>query len=119
MSFNARIRETKRIGYSSYTFSITENWRDDKKGGKPNHRDVVYLGTVKEHFLYSPIVQNNLYLKINIAINKLLKSGEIDTADAKKIKNRFSEFLSSVKVGAIPAIPAFSSKMPLRKKPIV
>jgi hypothetical protein len=116
MSYNLRIRTTKRVGYSSYTFSITENWRDDKKGGRPNHRDVVYLGTIKEHFIYSPIVQNNLLLKIDLAINKLLKSGEIDTADAKKIKNRFSEFVSLVKVGAIPA---FSSKIPLRKKPIV
>lgn len=116
MSYNARIRTTKRIGYSSYGFSIVENWRDEKKGGEPNHRDVAYIATIKEHFLYSPIVQNHLWLKIDLAINKLLKSGEIDTADAQKITNRFSEFVPRVKVGAIPA---FSGKMPLRKKPIV
>jgi hypothetical protein len=115
MSYNARIRETKRAGYSSWTFSITENWRDDKKGGKPNHRDVVYLGTIKDYFLCSPIVQKNLWLKIDIAINKLLKSGEIDTADAQKITNRFNEFVPKVKAGAIPM---FSSKILLRK-PIV
>jgi hypothetical protein len=116
MSYNARIREIKRAGYSSWTFSITENWRDDKKGGRPNHRDVVYLGTIKDYVLYSPIIQKNLWLKIDIAINKLLKSGEIDTADANKITNRFAEFVPRVKVGAITP---FSSKMPLRKKPIV
>jgi hypothetical protein len=115
MSFNARVRKIKRLGYSSWKFSICENWRDDKKGGKPNHRDVVYLGTIKDYVLYSPIVQKNLWLKIDIAINKLLKSGEIDSADAQKITNRFNEFVPRVKVGAIPT---FSSKMPLRK-PIV
>ncbi len=115
MSFNSRVRKIKRLGYSSWTFSICENWRDDKKGGRPNHRDVVYLGTIKDYVLYSPIVQKNLWLKIDIAINKLLKSGEIDSADAQKITNRFNEFVPRVKVGAIPT---FSSKMPLRK-PIV
>ncbi len=116
MSFNARIREIKRLGYSSWKFSITENWRDDKKGGRPNHRDVVYLGTIKDYVLYSPIVQGKLWLKIDLAINKLLTSGEIDTADANKITNRFNEFVPRVKVGAI--MPT-SSKIPLRKKPIV
>ncbi len=115
MSYNARIRETKRAGYSSFTFSIVENWRDESRGMKTNHRDAAYIATVKEHFLYSPIVQSNLRLKIDIAINKLLKSGEIDLADAKKIKTRFAEFVSRVKVGAIPT---FSSKILLRK-PIV
>jgi hypothetical protein len=116
MSYNARIREIKRAGYSSWTFSICENWRDDKKGGRPNHRDVVYLGTIKDYVLYSPIVQKNLWLKIDIAINKLLKSGEIDTTDANKITNRFNEFVPRVKVGAIMPI---SSKITLRRKPIV
>jgi hypothetical protein len=112
MSFNSRIRTVKRAGYNSYTFSIVENWRDESKGMKTNHRDVAYLGTYKEHFLYSPIVQNNLWLKIDLAINKLLKSGVIDTADAAKITNRFAEFVPRVKVGAIPT---FSSKIPLQK----
>jgi hypothetical protein len=76
---------------------------------------VVYLGTIKDYVLYSPIVQNNLWLKIDIAINKLLKSGEIDSVDAGKITNRFNEFVPRVKVGAIPTS---SSKIPLRK-PIV
>jgi hypothetical protein len=77
---------------------------------------VVYLGTIKDYVLYSPIVQKNLWLKIDIAINKLLKSGEIDTMDANKIINRFNEFVPRVKVGAIMPI---SSKIPLRRKPIV
>jgi hypothetical protein len=115
MSYNARIREIKRLGYSSWTFSITENWRDDKKGGRPNHRNVVYLGTIKDYFLCSPIVQKNLWLKIDIAINKLLTSGEIDTAGAQKITNRFAEFVPRVKVGAITPI---LGKIPLRKKPV-
>jgi hypothetical protein len=112
MSFNARIREIKRLGYSSYTFSITENWRDDKKGGKPNHRDVVYLGTIKDYVLCSPIVQGKLWLKIDIAINKLLTSGEIDSADVGKITNRFAAFVPRVKVGAITPI---LGRIPLRK----
>ncbi len=116
MSYNARIRETKRAGYNSYTFSIVENWRDESKGMKTNHRDVAYLGTYKEHFLYSPIVQNNLWLKIDLAINKLLKSGEIDSADAAKITNRFNEVVPRVKVGAI--MPTLG-RIHLRKKPIV
>jgi hypothetical protein len=115
MSFNARIRTTKRLGYNSYGFSIVENWRDESKGMKTNHREVVYLGTYKEHFLYSPIVQGKLWLKIDLAINKLLKSGEIDTATSVKITNRFGAFVPRVKVGAIST---FSSKTPLRK-PIV
>jgi hypothetical protein len=115
MSYNARIRTVKRLGYSSHTFSITENWRDDKKGGRPNHRDVVYLGTIKDYFLYSPIVQKNLWLKIDIAINKLLKSGEIDSADAQKITNRFGAFVPRVKVSAITPL---LGKNLLRKKPI-
>jgi hypothetical protein len=112
MSYNARIREIKRAGYNSYTFSIVENWRDESKGMKTNHRDVAYLGTYKEHFLYSPIVQGKLWLKIDLAINKLLKSGEIDTATSVKITNRFGAFVPRVKVGAILT---FSSKTPLRK----
>jgi hypothetical protein len=118
MSFNARIRETKRLGYSSYTFLICENWRDDKKGGRPNHRNAAYLGTYKEHFLCSPIVQNNLWIKIDLAINKLLKSGEIDSTDAQKITNRFAEVVPRVKVGAImPIMP--KNPLRIRKKPIV
>jgi hypothetical protein len=112
MSFNARIRTTKRLGYNSYGFSIVENWRDESKGMKTNHREVAYLGTYKEHFLYSPIVQNNLWLKIDLAINKLLKSGEIDTATSVKITNRFGAFVPRVKVGAIMPI---LGKIPLRK----
>jgi hypothetical protein len=115
MSFNARIRTSKRLGYNSYGFSIVENWRDESKGMKTNHREVVYLGTYKEHFLYSPIVQGKLWLKIDLAINKLLKSGEIDTATSVKITNRFGAFVPRVKVSAIST---FSSKTPLRK-PIV
>jgi hypothetical protein len=115
MSYNARIRKIKRLGYSSYTFSICENWRDESKGMKTNHRDAAYIATIKDYVLYSPIVQKNLWLKIDIAINKLLKSGEIDTADAQKITNRFAEFVPRVKVGAITP---FSSEIPLRKKPI-
>ncbi len=115
MSYNARIRTTKRLGYNSYGFSIVENWRDESKGMKTNHREVVYLGTYKEHFLCSPIVQGKLWLKIDLAINKLLKSGEIDSADAAKITNRFNEVVPRVKVGAIST---FSSKTRLRK-PIV
>lgn len=114
MSYNARIREIKRAGYSSFTFSIVENWRDESKGMKTNHRNVAYLGTYKEHFIYSPIVQGKLWMKIDLAINKLLKSGEIDTADAQKIANRFDERIPRVKAGAIPTI---LSKIPLRKKP--
>jgi hypothetical protein len=79
---------------------------------KTNHRDVAYLGTYKEHFLYSPIVQGKLWLKIDLAINKLLKSGEIDTATSVKITNRFGAFVPRVKVGAIST---FSSNIPLRK----
>jgi hypothetical protein len=97
---------------------ICENWRDDKKGGKPNHRDVVYLGTIKDYFLCSPIVQNNLWIKIDLAINKLLKSGEIDSADAQKITNRFAEVVPRVKAGAImPILP--KKALRIRKKPIV
>ncbi len=113
MSFNARIRENKKNGYSSWTFAIVENWRDDKKGGRPNHRNVAYFGTIKDYALYSPIIQRNLWLKIDLAINQLLKSGEIDTADAKKITNRFDEFVPRVKVGAIPAI---LGKIPLQSQ---
>jgi hypothetical protein len=115
MSFNSRIRTVKRAGYNSYTFSIVENWRDESKGMKTNHRDVAYLGTYKEHFLYSPIVQGKLWMKIDLAINKLLKSGVIDTVDVQKITNRFGAFVPRVKVSAITP---FSSKNPLRK-PIV
>lgn len=112
MSYNARIRGIKRAGYSSYAFSIVENWRDDRKGGRPNHRTVEHIATIKDYFLYSPIVQNNLWLKIDIAINKLLKSGEIDSVSAAKITNRFAQFVPRVKVGAI--LPKIS-KIPLRK----
>jgi hypothetical protein len=83
---------------------------------RPNHRVVSHIATVKEHFLYSTIVQGKLWLKIDLAINKLLKSGEIDTATSVKITNRFAEFVPRVKVGAITPI---LGKIPLRKKPIV
>lgn len=113
MSYNARIRKVKRlVGFYSYVFSIVENWRDDKKGGRTNHRDVVYLGAYPEHFLYSPIVQNKIWMRIDLAINKLLKSGEIDADVARKITNRFEELFPRVKVGAIPPI---LGKSPLRK----
>jgi hypothetical protein len=92
MSYNARIRTTKRLSYNSYTFLIVTNWRDESKGMKTNHRSVAYLGTYKEHFLYSLTVQNKLWLKIDLAINKLLKSGEITTLDKVKIEKRFAEF---------------------------
>jgi hypothetical protein len=115
MSYNARIRTSKRLGYNSYGFSIVENWRDESKGMKTNHREVVYLGTYKEHFIYSPIVQGKLWIRIDLAINKLLKSGEIDTATSVKITNRFAEFVPRVKAGAITPI---LGKTPLRK-PIV
>jgi hypothetical protein len=59
---------------------------------KTNHRNVAYLGTYKEHFLYSPTVQNKLWLKIDLAISKLLKSGEITNLDKVKIERRFAEF---------------------------
>ncbi len=113
MSYNARVRENKKRGYSSWTFSIVENWRDESREMKNNHRDVAYFGTIKEHFIYSPIIQRNLWLKIDIAINKLLKSGEIDSATAAKIVNRFAEFVPRVKFGAIGAV---SGKIPLQSQ---
>jgi hypothetical protein len=51
-----------------------------------------------------PIVQSNLWLKIDVAINKLLRSGVIDTVDAAKIANRFAGFVPRVKVGAIVSL---------------
>jgi hypothetical protein len=95
MSFNSRIRRRKgKAGIDSLTFEICENWREKaENGGATNHRTVVYIKTIKEHLLLSPITQKNLWFKIDVELHKLLKTGTITNLEKLKLEKGFAEVL--------------------------
>lgn len=95
MGFNARrrIRKSKVNGLDSYTFYIARNWRDDKKGGKPNHKIVAYIQSMQEQHFDVPANQDKLWRKIETETLRLLKDGTITQSDAQKIVNKFAEFV--------------------------
>lgn len=109
MSFNARIRfkKSKYTGLCSLGFEICENWRDDSKGGQPNHRTVEYIGTFKDYDLAAEPNRLKLWMRIDLAVKKLLKAGIITPNDAAKIEKRFDEVVPrSVKgFGFVPVLP--------------
>ncbi len=95
MSINLRrrITKSKKTGLPSYGFSINLNWRDDKKGGRPNHKTVAYIQTMQWQHFDVPTNQNKLFRKIETETLRLLKDGTINQADAQKIFDKASIFL--------------------------
>ncbi len=93
MSKNARVRRIQRTGYSSLGFEVVSNWRERAEyGGKTNHKTVARISTVKDYLLVQPNAQKNLWLKIDLTLNRLLKDGEITNLEKSKIEKRFAEF---------------------------
>ena len=101
MSINARVRKTKRKYGVSYGFEILENYRNKAKLGQPDNRRLAGLGTIKENFLAVPVVQYKFWQKVDLTLNKLIKSGKISEGDRGKIEKRFAEFISRPSAGAI------------------
>jgi hypothetical protein len=94
MSFNLRrrVRQSKTNALLSYEFSICKNWRDDKKGGEPNHQTVAYIKTMQEQHFAVPSNQDKLFQKIEMETLRLLKDGTITQKDAQKIIDKAAEF---------------------------
>jgi ABC-type amino acid transport substrate-binding protein len=95
MSFNLRrrVRQSKTNALLSYEFSICKNWRDDKKGGEPNHQTVAYIQSIQEQHFAVPSNQDKLFQKIETATLRLLKDGTINQKDAQKIIDKAAEFM--------------------------
>jgi hypothetical protein len=105
MSFNSRIRRRKgKTGIDSLTFEIVRNWRDKAKNGANNHATVAYIKTIKEYLLLSPIVQKNLWFKIDAELFRLLKAGTINETDKSNIEKRFSEFVPRPSLVSLPIV---------------
>jgi hypothetical protein len=93
MSKNARVRIIQRKTYKALGFEVVSNWRERAEyGGRTNHKTVARIATVKDYLLVQPNAQKNLWLKIDLTLNRLLKSGEITNLDKSKIEQRFAEF---------------------------
>jgi hypothetical protein len=117
MSINLRRRITtsKYNGLSSYGFSICKNWRDEKKGGEPNHKIIAYIQSMQEQHFAVPSNQTKLWQKIESATLRLLKDGTITQADAQKIVDKAADFMpNAVKAGVFKpksgALPLPKSK---------
>ncbi len=108
MSYNARIRTRTRDTGISLTFEIVRNWRDKAKGGATNHETVAYIKTIKEHMTSSPIVQKNIWLKIDLELRRLLKSGTITEVEKSAMESRFLKFLP--RPSALPIAPIATAK---------
>ncbi len=93
MSKNARVRIIQRKTYKALGFEVVSNWREKAEyGGKTNHKSVARIATVKDYSLVRPNAQKNLWLKIDLTLNRLLKSGEITNLDKTKLEKRFADF---------------------------
>jgi hypothetical protein len=93
MSKNARVRIIQRKTYKALGFEVVSNWREKAEfGGKNNHKTVARIATVKDYLLVKPNTQKNLWLNIDLTLNRLLKDGEITNLDKSKIEKRFAEF---------------------------
>ncbi len=93
MSKNARVRIIQRKTYKALGFEVVSNWREKAEfGGKNNHKTVARIATVKDYLLVKPNTQKNLWLNIDLTLNRLLKDGEITNLDKSKIEKRFTEF---------------------------
>ncbi len=104
MSFNLRrrIKKSKTNGLRSYGFSINRNWRDPKKGMRPNHKTVAYIKSIQEQHFAVPSNQEKIWRKIETETLRLLKDGTITQLDAQKIVNKAADFLPhSVKGGVL------------------
>jgi hypothetical protein len=99
MSFNLRlrVRKSKYNGLRSYGLEIVRNWRDDRKGGEPNHKTVAYIKTLQEQHFDVPSNQNKLRQKIETETLRLLKDGTIKEADAQKIIDKAAILLPKSK----------------------
>lgn len=121
MSFNARIRKINRVGgYQSLVFQVVENWRDKSKGMKPNHRTVLHIGSIKDYQVNSPNIQKKMWLKIDLSMNHLLKSGTISEVEKQKIEKRFAEFVPRPMLSKIvPPKPKVTLESLRQKYPIL
>ncbi len=123
MSYNARIRRRKKeSGIDSLTLEICRNWRDKAKDGATNHETVAYIKTIKEHMTSSPIVQKNIWLKIDLELRRLLKKNTITEIDKSNIEKRFLEFVprpSASPMKPIVASPSAAERFQERFKSLL
>jgi hypothetical protein len=103
MSINLRrrVRKSKTTGLASYGFEIVKNWRDEKKGMRPNHKTVAYIQSIQEQHFDVPTNQNKLWQKIETETLRLLKDGTITQLDAQKIVNKAAEFMPHCVKGGV------------------
>ncbi len=107
MSKNARVRIIQRKTYKALGFEVVSNWREKAEyGGRTSHKTVARIATVKDYLLVQPNTQKNLWLKIDLTLNRLLKDGEITNLDKAKLEKRFADFC-----------PRSVSSMPVPTKP--
>jgi hypothetical protein len=99
MSFNLRrrVRQSKTNGLPSIGLEIVRNWRDDKKGGRPNHKTVAYIQSMQWQHFEVPSNQDKLFQKIEAETLRLLKDGTITQADAQKIIDKAAILLPKSK----------------------
>lgn len=96
MSINARIRKRKsNIGYSR-NFSVIENFRRKDETGKPTHRVILYLGTLRQDEYYNKLKCFSFLQKAEGAVNLLVLQNKITVLDAKKVKDKFRKELQPV-----------------------